>query len=137
MSSVPWYGDGLRFACSRCGHCCTIPGYVWVDDDEIERLAERLGLSRLEFGRRYLRRVGKRLSLVETERFECVFWSTEAGCTVYEHRPRQCRTFPFWPENVATPEEWEAVVEQCPGAGEGRLYDRDEIVRLGKRDGAT
>ncbi|MEZ5332455.1 MAG: YkgJ family cysteine cluster protein [Thermoanaerobaculia bacterium] len=137
MSSSPWYGDGLRFTCSRCGRCCTIPGYVWVVEEEITRLAERLGLSRDEFGKRYLRRVGRRLSLIETAGFECVFWSAESGCTVYEDRPRQCRTFPFWPENVESPEEWATVVEECPGAGEGRLYTPQEIVRLGKGSGGT
>lgn len=137
MTTPPWYGEGLRFGCSRCGRCCTIPGNVWVDEEEIARLAARLGLALDEFGRRYLRRVGSRLSLVEKGRHECVFWSPEAGCTVYRDRPRQCRTFPFWPENVATPDDWEAVVEDCPGAGEGRLYPHTEIVALGKGRGET
>ena len=27
--SDPWYNDGLRFTCTRCGHCCTgEPGFV-------------------------------------------------------------------------------------------------------------
>ena len=137
MTASPWYGDGLRFGCTRCGRCCTIPGYVWVDDEEIARLADRLGLGPDDFGRRYLRRVGSRFSLVEKNRHQCVFWSPEDGCAVYQDRPRQCRTFPFWPENVETPDDWQAVVEDCPGAGRGRLYGHEEIVALGKGSGAT
>lgn len=137
MKGAPWYREGLRFGCTRCGRCCTIPGHVWVDDEEVTRLAERLGLARDEFHRRFLRRVGSRLSLTEKGRHECIFWSADAGCSVYEDRPRQCRTFPFWPENVVTPESWEAVVEDCPGAGEGRLYDQREIVALGAGRGAA
>ena len=35
-----WYQDGLAFECTRCGACCTgAPGYVWVNDEEIARLA--------------------------------------------------------------------------------------------------
>lgn len=135
--SPPWYREGLRFSCTRCGRCCTIAGYVWVDEREIARLAGRLGLSVDEFGRRHLRRVGSRTSLVEKAGHECVFWSAREGCTVYEDRPRQCRTFPFWPENVAAPEDWRAVVEECPGAGQGRLYGGEEIVTLGVGRGSA
>ena len=35
----PWYADGLRFECTQCGDCCSgEPGYVWVDEDEIESM---------------------------------------------------------------------------------------------------
>ena len=40
----PWYQDGLRFTCTRCGNCCTgAPGYVWVTPAELEALAAHLG----------------------------------------------------------------------------------------------
>ena len=42
--SQPWYADGLRFACTQCGNCCTgTPGFVWVNDEEIAALAEFRG----------------------------------------------------------------------------------------------
>ena len=42
--SEPWYTDGLRFRCTRCGHCCTgAPGYVWVEDEELRAIAEFRG----------------------------------------------------------------------------------------------
>ena len=35
-----WYDAGLKFQCTRCGACCTgAPGYVWVNGEEIARLA--------------------------------------------------------------------------------------------------
>ena len=41
----PWYRDGLKFACTGCGDCCTgEPGYVWVNKAEIETLAAAVGL---------------------------------------------------------------------------------------------
>lgn len=117
-ANAPWYRDGLAFACTRCGACCTgAPGYVWVVDFEIQRLADHLGLPLDQFARRYLRRVGDELSLVEKPNGDCVFWDREAGCTVYPARPVQCRTWPFWPENIDTPRSWDEVRAVCPGSG--------------------
>lgn len=128
-TETPWYADGLRFSCTRCGACCTgKPGYVWVGPIEIDRLATHLGLSQDEFGRRYLRQVGGDLSLIEKPNLDCVFWDGKLGCTVYEARPNQCQTWPFWPENVETPDDWSLTQRGCPGAGQGKLYTLDAIT---------
>jgi hypothetical protein len=124
-----WFRDGLRFACTRCGNCCTgEPGYVWVDDVEIERIAAALGLSATEFEMRFVRQVGRRRSLIERPDGACVFFDRAAGCTIYPHRPRQCRSWPFWESNVESVESWRRVCRTCPGAGSGKLYSVDEIV---------
>ncbi len=120
----PWYRDGLAFACTRCGACCTgTPGYVWVGEAEINRLAGHLGVDVEEFGRRFLRSVGSRLSLVERPGGDCIFWDRTEGCTVYPARPTQCRTWPFWPRNLAHPDAWAAVGRGCPGIGRGPIHD--------------
>lgn len=125
----PWFREGLRFECTRCGDCCAgTPGYVWVEPEEIDRLAAHLGLDADAFGRTYLRRVGDRVSLVEMAGHACVFWDAARGCSVYEARPDQCRTWPFWPGNLATPEDWEGTQRVCPGAGQGPLIGVDEIL---------
>jgi len=131
---APWYRDGLSFTCTRCGACCTgAPGYVWVSTDEIARLAEFRGESPEEFSRRFVRRVGTRYSLIEKPGGDCVFWNKDAGCLVYEARPIQCRTWPFWADNVETPEDWERTKEVCPGSGQGRHYSAEEIIEsIGK-----
>lgn len=124
----PWYADGLRFECTRCGDCCAgKPGYVWVELDEIRRLAEYVELSLEEFGARFLRRVGERVSLVETREFDCVFWDSQEGCQVYEARPQQCRTWPFWQANLSTPEAWSRTQQVCPGAGRGPIISLETI----------
>ncbi len=126
--ATPWYREGLRFACTRCGACCTgAPGYVWVDVAEIDRLAAHRGLSRDEFARRFVRRVVNRYSLTEKPGGDCVFWEQGQGCTVYEARPEQCRTWPFWPDNVETPVDWERTESVCPGAGRGPLHELSTI----------
>jgi Fe-S-cluster containining protein len=124
----PWYRDGLSFECTRCGACCTgAPGFVWVDAREIARLAGFLGLSVEQFSKRYVRQVGERFSLIEKPGGDCIFWEKSAGCTVYPARPVQCQTWPFWPENIESPADWEHVESTCPGSGKGRWFSVDEI----------
>ena len=128
-SEAAWYRDGLAFTCTKCGACCTgAPGYVWVSPEEIERLADFRGLSVREFSARFVRKVGQRHSLIERPGGDCIFWDKTAGCTVYPARPVQCQTWPFWPENVESPEEWDRVRTVCPGSGKGRVYTVGEIV---------
>ncbi len=132
----PWYAEGLRFACQQCGKCCRgpEPGYVWVTEAEIEKLARRLGMSVDAFGKLYLRRIGGRYSLVERANHDCIFW--ENGCTVYEDRPEQCRTFPFWPEFIESKQAW-GTIAWCRGKDQGKLYSKDEIEKLAGGEGAT
>jgi uncharacterized protein len=124
----PWYGDGLAFTCTRCGDCCTgAPGYVWVTIDEMRRIAEFRGETVESFAERFVRLVDDRFSLIEKPGGDCIFWDKQAGCTVYDARPDQCRAWPFWPENLATRRAWGRVCEVCPGAGQGRVHTIVEI----------
>lgn len=125
----PWYKDGLKFKCTGCGDCCTgAPGYVWVNQLEIDALAERLGMSSAAFEKKYVRQIGVRRSLVEYKNGDCVFFDNKTRkCTVYEQRPRQCRTWPFWNSNLRSPEAWEETCESCPGSGKGKLYQLSHI----------
>ena len=124
-----WYKDGLQFSCSGCGDCCTgSPGYVWVNQAEIDAMAVRVGLSTEEFEDHYTRKIGARCSLKEFSNGDCVFFDHDTRhCEVYDLRPRQCRTWPFWDSNLKSPEAWAETCEDCPGSGQGKLYQLDEI----------
>jgi len=124
----PWYAEGLRFKCTGCGDCCTGgPGYVWVTQAEIDALAARLELTPAAFERKYVRNVGVRRSLKERKNYDCVFLDAQRRCTVYEDRPLQCRTWPFWNSNLKSPEAWQHTCEVCPGSGHGKLYSLEKI----------
>jgi Fe-S-cluster containining protein len=129
MPDLPWYHAGLRFTCTQCGDCCTgSPGYVWVNNEEIAALAKLLGQEIDDFEDRYVRRVGARKSLKEFPGGDCVLLDSQSRrCTVYEARPAQCRTWPFWDSNLKTPADWEHTCSVCPGSGKGRLYTLDEV----------
>ncbi|MEM8944211.1 MAG: YkgJ family cysteine cluster protein [Planctomycetota bacterium] len=126
----PWYKDGLRFKCTGCGDCCTgAPGYIWVNQAEIDALAQFMEMTPKAFEKKYVRPVGIRRSLKERpQSYDCVLFDAETRkCTVYEARPRQCKTWPFWHSNVRTEETWADTCEACPGSGKGKLYQLEQI----------
>jgi uncharacterized protein len=127
--SQPWYADGLRFACTRCGNCCNgAPGFVWVSDDEVRAIAEHRDEPVEQVLGLYTRREGTRRSLKERVNGDCVFFDRESGCTIYPVRPRQCRTWPFWECNMQREEDWAAAAAECPGCNRGELISADEIT---------
>lgn len=125
-----WFADGLQFECQRCGACCRgEPGYVWITETDIERMAAALKLRPSEFTRTHTRRVGLRRSLKELPGGDCAMWGgIQRGCLVYEVRPIQCRTFPFWSEHIRSQEAWKRLAAVCPGLNRGRRYSQSEIV---------
>lgn len=130
MDDQRWYRDGLRFQCTQCGNCCTgAPGYVWVNKQEIQQLAAQMGMAnQQEFEDQYVRRIGIRKSLREFPNGDCVFFDTESrGCSVYQARPRQCRSWPFWDSNLRDSAAWEDTCRICPGSGRGELYSLETI----------
>ena len=125
-----WYKDGLRFECQVCGSCCTgEPGYVWVSPDEIEALAEELGVDAFYFEERCVKKVGNRKSLIDLPNGDCILFDhIHRKCKVYKSRPTQCRTWPFWESNIETEEAWRNTSRQCPGCNRGRLVPLEEII---------
>jgi len=126
-AASPWYAEGLRFTCRRCGGCCRgEPGFVWITPAEIEAAARFLGMDPLLFRRKFVRKAFGRFSLVELPNGDCVVWSPE-GCKIYPVRPSQCRTFPFWGEYLRSPAGWQAAQQRCPGVGTGKLHTVEGI----------
>lgn len=158
-SSETWYEKGLDFTCTTCGNCCTGgPGFVFVTDREIELAAGHLGISPEELRAKYCRKVGSRISFKEVRRagdlHDCIFLTEvppktnrktlEAGeavplarrvCAIYPVRPLQCRTWPFWPENMITKAAWDRAAKGCPGMNrDGRHFTREQADKI--RDSA-
>jgi len=131
-SILPWYKDGLQFECKVCGRCCAGgPGYVWVSQEEIDCIAAKMGLTSLTFEQAFVWTVrpAKR-SLKEYANGDCVLLSDKTHqCRVYAERPIQCRTWPFWTQNLFSPTTWDAVASTCPGCNFGKLYTLEEIEK--------
>lgn len=135
-TGTKWYAAGLHFECAECGGCCSGPGegYIWVLRPEIELIAKHLNVTPGEMRRRYLRRVGLRTSIIEhSVTKDCIFLRQVGGCrqcVIYPVRPSQCRTWPFWPENLASANAWNTAALRCPGFNRGRYYSAEEIDRI-------
>lgn len=100
MSEFDYIFDGS--CCEKCGgKCCTgESGYIWINNDEITLLCEKLNMDFDEFKYNYLIKVGFKFSLKEKNYYNgkaCIFFNEEnLNCGIYDFRPKQCRTFPFW-----------------------------------------
>lgn len=128
-----WYADGVKFRClaPECSDCCSGKrgeGYVWVNADEMEAIAAYLKMAFEKFTRSYIRQIDWSFSLIERPNHDCVFLK-DGGCSIYEVRPTQCRTYPFWPDVMRAPETWQREGEQCPGIGADTLVDVGEIEK--------
>jgi len=126
-----WYAAGLHFECQQCGNCCSgVPGYVWVSDEEAQAIAGHLKLPIDEFAKKYLRKVGRKVSLIELPNYDCVFLTRSdkgVGCSIYPVRPMQCKTWPFWHYNLESGDDFLENTRRCPGINRGRLFTLEEI----------
>ncbi len=131
MAKEKWYKDGLSFTCTQCGNCCSgAPGYVWATREELAGIAKFLGREDGQLDSTYVRRVGLRFSLTERSDGDCIFLRREGGkamCGIYPVRPLQCRTWPFWTENLRSEKDWERVGRNCPGVDSGRSHTYVQI----------
>lgn len=145
-----WFDDEpVRFECTLCGRCCTGPsGFVLFSREEGEAIAERLGITYTDFYERYTHDTPAGRSLRETRHHEpdgtvqhdCVFLDRESEpgsliCSLYEDRPTQCRTFPFWPEHMGSRRSWRLLGKTCEGIGRGDFVPASEIrIQRAKQD---
>lgn len=126
-----FYDKGLRFECQGCKYCCSAePGYVFLSEEDIQKMAKGLDMDRQAFIDTYCRIVDmgafKMISLLEKENYDCIFLCNK-GCKVYEYRPRQCSTYPFWAHVLEDQASWDEEAKSCPGMNKGRLYTKKEI----------
>jgi Fe-S-cluster containining protein len=131
-----WYIAGLHFECVECGRCCSGPseGYIWVTKPEIELIADFLKISMGQLRREYLKRLGLRTTIIEQgSTKDCIFLRETNGrkrCMIYQVRPSQCRTWPFWPENLSSSNAWNKTAQKCPGINRGKLYSFEQIQKI-------
>jgi len=138
--TTPWYVAGLYFECVQCGRCCAGPshGYIWVTRPEIQLLADFLKTPVEQVRQNYLKRVGFRTTIIEQPGTrDCVFLRKNDDkkiCVIYPVRPKQCRSWPFWPSNLKNPDTWNKAARKCAGINRGRFYQLEEIKRIKREE---
>ncbi len=134
-SSSPknFFADGLQFSCTGCHACCRHEeGYVFFSAEEMAKICHYLRIPPAVFRKKYTREVSfggvNRLSFTETPEYDCIFWSN--GCSIYPVRPLQCSSYPFWPQNLASQQDWEEEALQCPGMNQGQRHSFEKISKI-------
>ena len=117
-STFPFTFD--QSACSTCrGHCCRWGGYVWITEEEMMAIAVFKKMELSVFADSYVRTSYGRISLQERsingEQICSMFDPYDRKCLIYDHRPSQCRTFPFWDQYR---DEFKRLLDYCPGVEE-------------------
>jgi len=119
-------------------------GFVWLTQVEIKRIAKHLKLSTKKFLAQYCRTVDGQISLNEhcnvLGQYDCTFLTNPPtgkpgercarGCAIYSVRPTQCRTWPFWPENLTDKKAWDRAAKGCRGMNQGTHYSAERIETL-------
>ncbi len=101
-----------RFACTQCGQCCRVPGYVRITDADVERIAAFMGLDIATFTDQHTRLVPDRtgLALLEQPDGACVHLSADGRCLLQPVKPEQCKGFPYtwrYPDMASICEGWQ------------------------------
>ena len=126
-----YFQNGIRFQCRQCRQCCRSRGaysYIYFSLKDRQRLARHLQLSTLKVTKRYMQNTDGLFHLKQPDN-HCPFL-TSSGCTIYKARPTQCRTWPFWAENMKEKVWKDEIKPLCKGIGKGRLYSPGEITDL-------
>ncbi len=103
-------------------------GFVYLTPEDRARMAKTLGLTESQFVRKHCTRTEGLLHLKSPEK-DCQFLEG-ARCGVYEGRPAQCRTWPFWPENMNARTWNKEVAPFCAGVGKGPLHSAEKIQEI-------
>jgi Fe-S-cluster containining protein len=125
-----WWSKGVRFQCQGSGKCCTSHGefgFVFMTPEDRKRMARHLGMTTSAFVRKHCEKTNGAWHLIEDPKNpDCRFLKGKS-CGVYEGRPTQCRTWPFWPEVMSAKSWKKEVVSFCPGVGKGPLISAKKI----------
>lgn len=91
----------LQYNCSNCPAFCCSYDHIEVTDRDLELLARHQGLSTKQAEKRFTKRVEGGKTRVMRHKADphfgtaCRFLDAESRkCTIYDARPRVCRTYP-------------------------------------------
>lgn len=124
--------NGIRFKCQGSSNCCVSRGnygFVYLSKKDIKNLSIFFKLSSKNFIKLYCQTTDGFTYLKErTKKKDCQFLKKKR-CSVYKARPIQCRTWPFWSENMNTKSWNKEITKFCPGIGRGKVISKKEIEK--------
>ncbi len=132
------YLKGIRFKCQGSGNCCVSRGsygFVYLSKLDVKKLSKNFKINEKEFLKKYCSKTDGYIHLKELKKNKgnCIFL-LDKRCKVYKSRPIQCRTWPFWPENMETKKWNQDISKNCPGIGKGKIINKKEILKYLKKE---
>ena len=124
------YENGLRFECQGSSNCCVSRGsygFVYLSNKDIKKLSNFLKIDDKKFLKLYCENTNGFTHLKEISKNGNCQFLLNKKCSVYKGRPTQCRTWPFWSENMNAKKWNKEISKFCPGIGKGKLVSKKII----------
>jgi Fe-S-cluster containining protein len=129
MSNIN-YEKGIKFECQGSSNCCVSRGsygFVYLSKKDINKFSKFFKLKTKDFINLYCDKSNGFIHLKETKaNGDCQFLINKR-CSVYKARPTQCRTWPFWSNNMNVKIWNKEISKFCPGIGRGKLISKINI----------
>ena len=108
---------------------------MYLSKIDVQMLSKYFKLSLKVFKKKYCQITDGFIHLAEKEELKgnCVFLKDKM-CTVYKSRPSQCRTWPFWNENMNSKVWNKDISVNCTGVGKEKLISQKKINKLVKEE---
>jgi Fe-S-cluster containining protein len=131
-----WWSSlsSMPFDCTSCGKCCKTKGSVWMSPTETLHAARFLTMSTEAFIYQY---ASHTLAGDDDNEHEvwiqikndptgtaCVFLENNQ-CRIYEARPVQCSSYPFWSHLMKSEAAWDDEVRFTDENDSGPYWTRD------------
>ena len=127
-----FFKKGINFKCKGSSSCCVSRGnygYVYLTKKDLNNIARYLNIPNDLFKKKYCEFTDGYLHLKEINtNGNCQFLKNKK-CSVYAARPMQCRTWPFWKENMNSKKWNQEIINFCPGIGKGNLFSLSLIKK--------
>lgn len=125
--------DSFDFLCQKCGNCCRGTGEVFFSKNDILNIREYLNWSDRDYHQQIKNFIQSSLNgyFVHFSSGSCYFLKGKNRCRIYDVRPVQCRTYPFWHSNFNSREDVLQLKEECSGSlkGDGEKYSIKETIQ--------
>ncbi len=119
------------FECLKCGDCCYGEGGIFVEDEEIKRIAGFLGITQEAFLSQHCEERHGRIYVKTGPDGFCIYHDAKNGCSIHPVKPERCALWPFYPAIVSDRENWEHAKDACPGINPYCPFE--EFVRQSKK----
>ncbi|BCS97123.1 hypothetical protein DSLASN_27550 [Desulfoluna limicola] len=120
------------FQCTQCGECCTGFGGTYMTPEDVDRIADHIGVSRDEFIETYCQVVDGMPVIALGDDGRCVFFRD--NCSIHTVKPRMCCAWPFIDAVERVPSNWDLMADACEGIRTGVPHEEVRRIVRGEID---